>query len=188
MNKIWRVVLFLFLLFAGASAAEAKITVFPQPRYIPQLSFYGDSGKTYRLKDFKADLLMAVIWSKRCGPCISEMKDLNQFAKKTAEKGIKVILISPEKEWKTTDERHMFLKRIGAPDLASYLDKKAQFADGMGIRVTPTVILVNRNNEEVGQITGSVKWSDSDVLAYMMRLKDDISEQLNQQKSAKQQQ
>ena len=188
MNKIWHLIFFLMMTFIGISAAEAKINIFPQPRYLPPLSFYGDSGKAYRLKDFNADLLMAVVWSRRCGPCISEMKNLNEFAKKTAEKGIKVILISPEKEWKSIDERHTFLKRIGAPDLVSYLDRKANFADGMGMRVTPTVFLVNRNSEEVGQITGSVKWDDSDVLEYMLKFKEEVSEKLNQKKSAKQQQ
>lgn len=179
MNKILRVICILFIFLCGLNTAEAKINIFPRPRYVPQLSFYGDSGKAYRLKDFQADLLMAVIWSRRCGPCISEMKYLNKFAKSTASKGIKVILISPEKEWQSIDERRLFLKRIGAPDLVSYLDRKATFSDGMGIMVTPTVLLLNKNNEEVGQITGSVKWSDPAVVRYMLKLKNDISEQLN---------
>lgn len=176
MNKILQVICVLFLLFVSCVPAEAKINIFPRPRYIPALSFYGESGNAYRLKDFSADLLMAVIWSRRCGPCISEMKYLNSFANKMASKGIKVILISPEKEWASHAERHIFMKRIGAPDLVNYLDRKANFADGMGIQVTPTVLLVNKAGEEVGQITGSVKWSDPEVIRYMLKLKNDISE------------
>ncbi|MEE6208239.1 MAG: hypothetical protein VZR95_09325, partial [Alphaproteobacteria bacterium] len=90
-------------------------------------------------------------------------------------KGIKVILISPEKEWSSVAERRAFMKRIGAPDLVCYMDRRANFADGMGIQVTPTVLLVNRDSEEVGQITGSVKWSDPEVIRYMLKLKNDIS-------------
>lgn len=172
------------LLFMLIWPAEAKINMFPKPRYIPPLSFYGDSGKAYRLKDFKADLLMAVVWSRRCGPCISEMKYLDKFAVKMQSKGIKVILISPEKDWKTLDEKRLFLERIGAPHLISYVDKKAVFADGMGISVTPTVFLVNRNGEEAGQITGAVKWSDPEVLDYMLKLKDDMSKSLDEQETA----
>lgn len=175
MNKILQMLCVLFLLFVGCAPAEAKINIFPKPRYIPALSFYGDSGKAYRLKDFSADLLMAVVWSRRCGPCIAEMKYLNKFAKSMSSKGIKVILISPEKEWSSVAERRTFMKRIGAPDLVCYMDRRANFADGMGIQVTPTVLLVNRDSEEVGQITGSVKWSDPEVIRYMLKLKNDIS-------------
>ena len=57
----------------------------------------------------------------------------------------------------------------------------------MGVFVTPAVILVNQNNEEVGQITGSVKWDDEDVMNYMLKLKAKISKQLYEQKAANQQ-
>ena len=57
----------------------------------------------------------------------------------------------------------------------------------MGIFVTPAVILVNRNNEEAGQITGGVDWADSDVIEYMLKLKNDVSKQLDKQKSADEQ-
>ena len=188
MNKIFKIVLILFFVIVfGAENASAKINMFPKARYIPELSFYGDSGKAYKLKDFKADLLRAVLWSRYCGPCINDMKKLDEFMQKTQDKGIKVILISPEKEFKTADERRNFLKKIGAPHLVSYVDRKSNFINGMGIFVTPAVILVNRNNEEAGQITGGVDWADSDVIEYMLKLKNDVSKQLDKQKSADEQ-
>ena len=57
----------------------------------------------------------------------------------------------------------------------------------MGLRVTPTVVLVNRNGEEVGQITGAVDWDDDDVVEYMINLKNESLKQLDEQKSANQQ-
>lgn len=183
MNKILRVILLLMFFTLSATEVTAKINVFPKPRYIPALSFYGDSGKAYKLSDFKEDMLIAVVWSKRCGPCIADLKHLNKFAKKVEKQGIKVIIISPESEWKTMDERLMFLQRVGGGGLISYLDRKANFRDGMGLRVTPTAILVNRNNEEVGQITGSVEWDDEDVIEYIVNLKNESLKQLNEQES-----
>lgn len=184
MNKIFHTLLFFGLLLFSVTDATAKINIFPKPRYIPALSFYGESGKAYRLTDFKEDMLMAVVWSRRCGPCVSDMKHLKKFSRKVANKGIKVILISPESEWKTADERRMFMKRIGGDGLVNYLDRKANFRDGMGLRVTPTVVLVNKNGEEVGQITGSVDWDDDDVIEYMINLKNKSLKQLNEQESA----
>ena len=184
MNKIFQMMLVLFLLMTSSFPAAAKLNIFPKPRYIPVLSFYSADGKAHKLSDFKSDLLMVVIWSRSCGPCISEMKNLNHFATKMKNRGIQVILISPEKDWKTTDERRLFMKKIGAPDLVNYLDRQGHFIDGMGIRSTPTTILVNRENEEIGQITGLVRWDDSDVERYILKLQKQSSEELNKRESA----
>ncbi len=187
MNKILSAILFFVFFVLSSGEVEAKINIFPKPRYIPALSFYGESGKAYRLTDFKEDLLMAVVWSRRCGPCVADLKHLKKFAKRVEKQGIKVILISPESEWKTSDERRLFMQRVGGDGLVNYLDRKANFRDGMGLRVTPTVILVNRNGEEAGQITGSVDWDDDDVVEYMVNLKNESLKYLNEQESANQQ-
>lgn len=179
--------MFFALFVLSISAASAKINIFPQPRYIPPLSFYGESGKAYKLTDFKDDMLMAVVWSRRCGPCVADLQHLKEFARKVQGQGIRVILISPAAEWKTADERHLFMQRTGGAGLINYLDRNARFRDGMGLRVTPTAILVNKNGEEYGQITGSVKWDDDDVVEYMIGLKNDMLKQLDQRKTAYQQ-
>ncbi|MBR1601445.1 MAG: TlpA family protein disulfide reductase [Alphaproteobacteria bacterium] len=187
MNKILSTILIFIFFVVSVGEVKAKINIFPNPRYIPALSFYGESGKAYRLTDFKEDMLMAVVWSRRCGPCVADLKHLKMFAKRVEKQGIKVILISPESEWKTADERRLFMKRVGGDGLVNYLDRKANFRDGMGLRVTPTVILVNKNGEEMGQITGSVDWDDEDVIEYMINLKNDELKKLDKQKSANEQ-
>lgn len=175
MNKILKICLvLLIILTAFSSSVQAKLNIFPQPRYVPDLSFYGDSGKAYKLKDFKDDLLMAVIWSRRCGPCLADLKPLGEFAKATKDEGIHVILISPAEEWKSADEKRIFLKRFGAGDLVSFSDKKSAFVDGMGIMVTPTALLINRDGLEVGQITGAVPWDNPKAIKYIVDLKNKL--------------
>ncbi|MBQ7632617.1 MAG: TlpA family protein disulfide reductase [Alphaproteobacteria bacterium] len=187
MYKILRILPVLFLFFGSIAVADAKINLFPQPRYMPSLSFYDDNGNAYKLKEFHSDLLMAVVWSRSCGPCLKDLLHLGRFVQQTRDKGIEVILISPEKEWKNVAEKRAFLKRLGANNMVSFNDRKANFRDGMGISVTPTAILVNKNGEEIGQITGSIQWEDPDVIDYMLKLKKDVSEKLNQGKAADQQ-
>lgn len=188
MNNILKFMTSLFFALGFVcQTADAKINIFPKARYIPELSFYADNGQAYKLKDFKSDLLMVVLWSRYCGPCINDLKKLDKFSEKMKNKGIRVIIISPEKDFKTNAERHAFLQKIEAPHLESYVDRKSNFINGMGVFVTPAVILVNQNNEEVGQITGSVKWDDEDVADYIFKLKTKISKQLYEQKAANQQ-
>lgn len=173
MNKILKVFACLGIVLQcfAAAAVQAKLNLFPEPRYIPDLSFYGDSGKAYKLSQFNDDLLVAVVWSRTCGPCLADLKHLNGFAKAVTDKGIRVILISPADEWRTADERRNFLKRFGAPNLVSFLDKKAGFMNGMGVMATPTAFLINRNGLEVGQITGAVEWDNPKVVDYLVKLK-----------------
>ena len=186
MNKILHLitVLMLFLKIAEPTAANAAINLFEQPRFVPALSFYGDSGKAFKLTDFNSDLLVAVVWSRSCGPCLDDLRRLGKFVETVQSHGIEVILISPDKEWRTVDEKRTFLRRMNAGNMVSFNDRNNRFKDGMGVSVTPTAIVLNKNAEEVAQITGSVKWDDPKVIDYMIKLKEKSSKQLEQSESA----
>lgn len=188
MKKILQIITVLLLLSGLVAPAHAAINLFEKPRFVPALSFYGDSGKAYRLSDFNSDMLVAVVWSRTCGPCLEDLRRLGEFVETVQKYGIEVILISPEKEWKTMDEKRTFLRRMKAGNMVSFNDKNNRFKDGMGVSVTPTAIVVNKDGEEVAQITGSVKWNDPKVIDYMVELKKKVSEQLNQSESADEQQ
>ncbi len=187
MNKIFKFITILFLTVVSAIPVNAKMNLFPEARYIPALDFYDESGKKYQLYDFNADLLIAVLWSRHCGPCIKDMQPLAKFAKRVENKGIKVILISPAEEWKNVAERQRFWEKIGADKLPQYFDQKSDFMKRMGIFATPTAILVTKNHLEAGQITGSVKWDKPEVEEYLLKLKDKLLQKLNQSKTANQQ-
>ena len=174
MNKICKLFNFIFLFLLISSVIFAKINIFPQPRYIPKLSFYGDSGKAYTVADFKSNLLMVIVWSRTCGPCIAELKSLGVFNDIVQKEGIKVILLSPEDEWKTFDERRLFLKRFNADKIINYLDRKSRFKAGMGVMVTPTTLLINKDGQEVGQITGAVEWDNPKVIKRIIEIKNDF--------------
>ena len=176
-----------FCLLLMPLSVQAKINMFPKPRYVPALNFYDDTGKTYALADFKSDLLMAVVWSRTCGPCIKDLRHLGKFVEATMGKGIEVILISPEKEWRTVEDKRSFLRRLGAGNMVSFGDRNGRFRDGMAIATTPTAILINKNGEEVGQISGSIEWDKPEVVEYMLKLKDDTLKQLEESEAADQQ-
>lgn len=185
MKKILHFLIALFLCTSAiCRAVEAKINIFEKPRYIPALSVYDDANNAYQLKDFHSDLVIALLWSKTCGPCLSDLRRLGAFVTQTREDGIEVILISPEKEWRTVADKRAFLRRLNAANMVSLNDKNSRFKDGMGVGVTPTAILVNRSGEEVGHITGSVEWDNPKVIKYMKNLRKKISKQLDERETA----
>lgn len=188
MNKFLQIcAVLIFSLLGIINPAAAKINTFETPRYIPTLSIYDDAGRSYTLSDFKSDLLIAIVWAKTCGPCLGDLRHLGEFVEKTRNKGIEVILISPEKDWRNVTEKRAFLRRLQASNMVSFNDKNNRFRDGMGILVTPTAVLVNKQGEEVAQITGSVNWNDPKVIQYIIELKNKVSKQLDERKSADEQ-
>lgn len=164
-------VLFLLFFFVSIVPAAAGVNIFAYPRLVPESNLYNQYGQAFKLTDFKGKFLVVVFWSKTCIPCLKEMPDLNNFAKKTANGGIQVLIVSPEEDWITAEEQRAFLKRYHGADLDFYVDKKSKLAGDFGIFTSPHAVLVNGESMEIGRIRGSVDWDDDDVIEYIYKIK-----------------
>lgn len=165
------VLIILFLFFVSTAFAKSGVNIFSYPREVPDIKIFNQYGQAFSLKDFNGDFLIISFWSRTCIPCIREIDEINEFVKKTKGTGIKLITVSPEKEWISPEEQKAFLKRYGGNDIEFYSDKKSALANNFGIFTSPHAVLVNANSMEIGRIRGSVDWSDSDVLEYVYKLK-----------------
>lgn len=157
--------------FVFSAQAENGVNIFDTPRDAPLRKIKSQTGQNFSLSDFKGDFLLVLFWSRNCGPCIKELKSLNKFYNTVKNQGIKLILVSPSKEWQGTSEQRKFLKKYGAPDLDFYVDENGLLAGDFGIFTSPHVVLINKNGEEIGRIRGSAKWDSDDVIAYIYKLK-----------------
>ncbi len=175
MNKICQIASVLFLLMVGICVnAEAKMTIFGQPRFVPDVGFYDDAGKLYKPKDLDADLSVIIIWSKTCGPCLAELRTLDRFVEKTKNKGIKVVLVSPEDEWRDAQQRKTFLNRFGVKKVDDFVDRNNMFMNGLAVMSIPSAILADKKGYEVGRVTGAVEWDNPKVIRYFINLKNDL--------------
>lgn len=173
MRRLFKSVLYL-LFIAFCFSAEAKtdaVNIFAESRDVPKRLIIHENGKAYSLTDFKGEFVVAVFWSKTCGPCLKEMADLNTFYKNALSQGIRLILISPKSEWQSSIEQRLFLKKLKAPNLEFYTDKKGKLAGDFGIFSTPHTVLIDENSQEIGRIRGTAKWADKRVLNYIKSLK-----------------
>lgn len=167
-----RFLLILCLLFFAAGAASAKgINLFAYSRRVPEDAFYTPYGQAHHLQDFSGDFLIVVFWSKTCIPCIRELDNLDGFVKKTRDNGVKVILLSPEKDWATPEEQQNFLRRYGAYEVEFYVDRDAKLAKAFGIFTSPHAVLIDKNSMEIGRISGAVEWDDDDVVEKIYQIK-----------------
>lgn len=163
----------LFGIFCGGmEKASAKgVNLFAYSRKAPETPVYTPYGKARRLQDFAGNFLIIVFWSKTCIPCIRELDNLNTFVNRTADSGIKAILVSPEKDWLTPEEQKNFLARYGADNVEFYVDRNAALAKDFGIFTSPHTVLIDQQSMEIGRINGAVEWDDDNVIEEIYRLK-----------------
>lgn len=166
-----KLIMVLIAVFAMMSSARASINIFAYSREAPTIKIYDSYGRAASLQDFGDNFIIAVFWSKTCIPCLREMEDLNSFAQKVKDNGVKVIIISAEKEWHSREEQVELLRKYGGQDLDFYVDRKSALANEFGIFTSPHAVLINEENMEIGRIRGAVDWDDSDVEEYIYKLK-----------------
>ena len=167
------ILIILLVIFTTPAFAKKGINIFTYPRDVPNVKIFDQHGKSHHLKDFADNFLIVVFWSKTCVPCIREIDEINEFVNKTKGTGIKLITVSPEKEWISAEEQKAFLKKYGGNDIEFYSDKKSSLANSFGIFSSPHTVLISPNSMEIGRIRGAVDWADKDVIEYIYRLKSD---------------
>gem|GEM_PF-265844 len=164
--------LLLLLCLAFNVKAESGANIYEISRDLPSRFVYSETGKQVKLSDFKGDFVIAVFWSRYCVPCLSEMNNLRKFAAVVKNDGIRVIMISPKKEWKGGfEEQKFFLTRFDAQNMETYVDHNGDLAASLGIYSTPVTVLISRQAKEIGRIRGTVNWMKEGVISYFYTLK-----------------
>ena len=173
MIKKIALILTLSMFFATAAFAkkEGNVNIYDEPRPAPQVPFYTSEGQSVVLDNFKGNFVLLLLWSRECGPCVSELEDLNEFYKQTKDNGITLIMLSHASEWKDSAEQRKFLNRYDAPDLPFYTDKSGKLAEAFGIFTSPNAVMLNKKGQEIGRIRGSAEWDDPKVVEYIYKIK-----------------
>lgn len=171
MKKILITLCLLILSSTQGQAYPKNINIYDYPRDVPQKELMDKYGKKVKFKDYEGQFLIVVFWSKYCVPCLREMKSLEIFQEKTKNDGIKLIIVSNEREWDSLKEYLKILKKYKGENLEAYTDNNGELHAAFGIHTFPNTILINAKGLEIGRIRGSADWSDEDMIEDIYKIK-----------------
>lgn len=122
----------------------------------PVVTFYGPDQKPVKLADFGGRPVLVNLWASWCAPCIKELPELDQLAKKGS---VQVLAISQDSGPHASVVAFLQAHRIGT--LKSYQDPGMGLAGALGAEVLPTSILFDSKGREVWRYVGDFDWTSS---------------------------
>lgn len=98
LNSVLRALLVVLSLgFAGVLAYSLRDTSAREGGPAPNFSIKLDSGQQVSAASFGGKVLVLNFWATWCPPCVQEIPSLNQFQRRFAKSGVKVVAISIDK-------------------------------------------------------------------------------------------
>ncbi len=89
--------LLLTVSFIGLIAYSLRDTSAKEGGPAPQFTIQTDSGARVSPASFNGKVLVLNFWATWCAPCVQEIPSLNQFQKRFADSGVKVLAVSIDK-------------------------------------------------------------------------------------------
>ncbi|WP_299556414.1 TlpA disulfide reductase family protein [Seonamhaeicola sp.] len=81
-------VIMLLLMSFTSVQAQTKVEI---GKAAPGFELQASDGKTYKLSDFKGNLVVLDFWAMWCGPCKKKMPKIQELKDKYGDKGVEVI-------------------------------------------------------------------------------------------------
>jgi thiol-disulfide isomerase/thioredoxin len=153
---------------AGASgspelANPLELSVFDQPRVLPEIHFADEEGHDLTLGDFRGRVVLLNVWATWCIPCRKEMPALDRLQARLGGKDFLVIPLSIDREGVAPVKR--FYQELGLEKLGIYVDPSGKGSRALAIPGVPTTLLIDRQGREVARKMGAAEWDGPEMVS-----------------------
>lgn len=150
---------------AGATspASELDLSVFDQPRALPEIHFGDEQGHDLTLADFRGRVVLLNVWATWCVPCRKEMPALDRLQARLGGDDFALIPLSIDR--KGVNAVKGFYRELGLEKLAIYLDPAGKGSSALGIPGVPTTLLIDREGREVTRKMGPAEWDGAQMVS-----------------------
>ena len=151
----------------SASANPLELSVFDQPRPVPEIRFQDDQGGDRTLDDFRGRVVLLNVWATWCVPCRQEMPTMDRLQARLGGNDFLVIALSIDR--KGIEAVRAFYQEVGVGKLAIYVDPSGKGSHSLAIRGLPTRLLIDRDGREVARKIGPAEWDSPEIIALVER-------------------
>lgn len=149
------------------SANPLDLSVFNQPRVLPEIRFADDQEHDLTLADFQGRVILLNMWATWCVPCRKEMPALDRLEARLGGEEFLVIPLSIDREGVGAVKR--FYQQLGLEKLGIYVDRSGRGSRGLGLPGVPTTLLIDRQGREVARKLGAAEWDDAEMVGLVRR-------------------
>ena len=144
-----------------------ELSVFEQPRPVPELRIQDDQGHDLTLADFRGRVVLLNVWATWCVPCRQEMPTLDRLQARLGGKDFLVMALSIDR--KGVEAVRRFYHEVGVEKLAIYVDPSGKGSRSLAIPGVPTTLLIDREGREVARKMGETQWDSPEMVSLVER-------------------
>lgn len=129
--------------------------------------FFDALEEPLTLSSFKGQGLVVNFWATWCAPCVAEMPSLDRLAKKLDGSGVRVLVISEDRNAQQKVPR--FFTKTGIENLEFHYDVRGALSNAFDVTGLPTTLLIDASGREVKRIKGATEWDTDENVEYFIK-------------------
>jgi thiol-disulfide isomerase/thioredoxin len=150
-----------------AATDPLEISVFDQPRPLPEIIFTDADNRALSLTDFRGRVVLLNIWATWCVPCRKEMPSLDRLQARLGNGDFIVIPLSLDRQGVPAVKG--FYREVGVEKLGIYVDPSSRASHDLGVPGVPTTLLIDREGREVARKMGEAAWDGLEMVGLIQR-------------------
>ena len=165
MKKLLCIIIFFILslkVSANITDEFKNFSILENPKKYEGIVFEDFDGKSINLKDIDSKIYIMNFWATWCAPCKEEMPYLDEIQTLS---GIAVVPVNLEA--KNPKKTEKFFDDLNIKNLSIFFDNDMKLVKLFKLRGVPTTIILNKNEEEIARIIGSVDFTDEKIVNWL---------------------
>lgn len=136
-----------------------SILHYPKPRIAPNFTLKDDTGKIFRLQEYRGKIVFLNFWATWCPPCRKEMPTMEQLYQTFKEEDFVMLAVNLfETPEQVGQFRQEFQLSFPLP-----IDPDGSIVAFYGVRGIPTTFLIDRQGKIVAQAVGERNWGSPEA-------------------------